>query len=164
MKKKLNLPKFYFSFIAFLFIAGCKKNGTNNTYITVNYTGVAYLFDARSNLTSASAGNKILFAGGTDSTGGFDSPSNNVDIYDVSHNIWTTAHLNEGRSSLAGASAGNKILFAGGYKGNASFSKTVDIYDLQPPRTLYNTASGNPTALISKVIQTFKPSWLLPLI
>ena len=58
----------------------------------------------------ASAGNKILFAGGY-STG---SLSTRVDIFDFAANTWSTAELSSQRRRIAAVAAGNKIFFAGG--------------------------------------------------
>ena len=105
----------------------CKKSAD-----PINYSGSAMLSESRGSLAAASAGNKILFAGGAIYNVTYDV-SNRVDIYDVSSGTWTTAQLSEARNGLAGAAAGTKILFAGGYGNNggvSSGSKTVDIYDV----------------------------------
>jgi Kelch motif len=81
----------------------------------------------------ASAGTKIIFAGGsTYNTGAFnfnETPSNAVDIYDVSSNTWTTSQLPEAKNFLAAASLGSKIVFAGGFNGSG-YSSEADIYDV----------------------------------
>lgn len=78
-------------------------------------------------LAAASAGSKIVFAGGSSSTASY---SKTVDIYDVSTNTWTTAQLSEGRAGLAGAGYRNKIYFGGGGSASSNASTTVDIYDV----------------------------------
>ncbi len=93
----------------------------DNFTVTLNQ-----LSEARGGVVAASAGNKILFAGGSN-IHGF---SKTVDIYDVTTNVWTTAQLSQARFELTAASAGNKILFAGGYLDDYSSVSTVDIYDV----------------------------------
>lgn len=76
----------------------------------------------------ASAGDKILFAGGANV---YDL-SSTVDIYDVNTQRWSTASLSVPRYAIAAVAAGNKIFFAGGYNGddfNPITYSTVDIYD-----------------------------------
>ena len=78
----------------------------------------------------ASAGNKILFAGGhgTSSWG-----STRVDIYDMATQTWSTAELSEARWGIAAVAAGNKIFFAGGEYGDGAIDthySTIDIYDV----------------------------------
>jgi len=107
-------------------------NATTNTWSTAELSQPRELFVA------ASAGSKILFAGGVF----YDNASNNyqppissstVDIYDMITNTWSVASLSEGRSSLSAAVADNKIYFAGGVFGTGTnspgFSNKIDIYD-----------------------------------
>ena len=88
----------------------------------------------RGGLTVASAGNKILFAGGrTGSPPNTFSGSTRVDIYDLVTQTWSTAELSIGRSEMDVAVCGNKIFFAGGTdhddNGWWTFYSNVDIYD-----------------------------------
>ena len=78
------------------------------------------LSQARYGLVSATAGNKILFAGGWFNN----KPSTRVDIFDMVTQTWSTAELSEGRVGSTTAVVGNKIFIAGGQK-----SSRVDIYD-----------------------------------
>ncbi len=80
---------------------------------------------AREGFSVASAGNKVLFAGGytENYTSGWQQNSR-VDIFDISLNKWTTAELSQARGGMATAVLGNKIFFAGGNQ-----SSRVDIYD-----------------------------------
>jgi hypothetical protein len=83
----------------------------------------------REGIAIASAGNKILFAGGYTSgyTNNFQVYSR-VDIFDISTNSWTIAELSQARTNIGVAVLNNKIYFAGGeYAGG--FSSRVDIYD-----------------------------------
>lgn len=103
-----------------------------------NNWSVFALSVARSNLSTASAGNKILFAGGSngiwDPSDGETEFFTRVDIYDAFTNTWSTAELSEARSHITAASIGNKVIFAGGLSKNApsnfSFSDRIDIYDV----------------------------------
>jgi hypothetical protein len=89
----------------------------------------------RYDLSVASAGNKILFAGGSALTmnpwGGYGSTR--VDIYDLVTQSWSIAELSIGRSEMAVAVSGNKIFFAGGTdndgNGTSIAYSNVDIYD-----------------------------------
>jgi hypothetical protein len=82
----------------------------------------------RIGLVSATAGSKIVFAGGM----AVGSYSSRVDIYDTITKAWTTAELTKPeRQGMAVAAVGNKILFAGG--GDNDWGETtsrVDIYDV----------------------------------
>lgn len=94
---------------------------------------VGTLSEARAAMTVASAGNKILFAGGLTFTGPSAWGSARVDIYDVVTQAWSVAELSESRSAMAAVAAGNKIFLAGGRYGDGAFDKlfsTVDIYDV----------------------------------
>lgn len=89
---------------------------------------VGLLSEARTGITVASAGNKIVFAGGrTTQT----IPSSTVDIYDISSNTWTKAQLTVARSGIGAIAVGNKIYFAGGVTSSFdSPSSRIDIYDV----------------------------------
>ncbi|HET9825375.1 MAG TPA: PKD domain-containing protein [Chitinophagaceae bacterium] len=100
---------------------------------------VAQLSRSRVDISVATAGSKIFFAGGHDwdlQPGGLDVSYDNVDIYDASSGTWELAHLSKARQNMAVAAIGNKVFFAGGwfYTGNPppywQASKVVDIYDL----------------------------------
>jgi hypothetical protein len=88
---------------------------------------------ARAGIASASAGNKILFAGGFTTCGTVGSPICNwfsrVDIYDMSTHVWSTAELSQARIDMGVAVLGNKIFFAGGYISSDNHTSRVDIYD-----------------------------------
>jgi hypothetical protein len=84
-------------------------------------------------VAAASAGNKIVFAGGN--ADGI-ILSSRVDIYDTSTQTWSTAELSEARTGIGAVTVGNKILFAGGAKnfnyddGWYNLSTRIDIYDV----------------------------------
>ena len=86
-----------------LFFNSCKKT-VSFPYTKIDYTGTNFLSEARMYLSAASAGNKIVFAGGATTTG----TSKTADIYDVSSNEWTTGQLSEAREILSAAAAGNR--------------------------------------------------------
>lgn len=105
----------------------------NRPVIIAQLIPVGKLSKARIDLAVASAGTKILFAGGTMTA---DCPecwgSSQVDIYDTATKVWTTAKLSEGRFGIKAITAGSKIFFAGGEHGdgaNDSYYNNVDIYD-----------------------------------
>jgi K319-like protein/Kelch motif protein len=88
---------------------------------------IGSLSAGRVGLVSATAGSKIVFAGGMV----VGSYSSRVDIYDTITKEWTTAELTRPeRQGMTAASVGNKILFGGG--GDNDWGETtsrVDIYD-----------------------------------
>ena len=93
---------------------------------------VGSLSKKRDYVAAATAGNKILFAGGV---GAGQDISSRVDIYDISTQTWSTAELSEARSVIGAATVGNKVLFAGGaknydYDGWYNSTRRVDIYDV----------------------------------
>lgn len=137
-----------FIIVAILFVS-CHKPGTDTTNrivnppppssppVTLSCTGRPYiaatlvpignLSVGRSGLVAATAGNKILFAGGWTPYA-----TNVVDIYDIVSNTWSSAALTDNgkRIDMAVTTAGNKIFFAGGGDGMGDFlSGAVDIYD-----------------------------------
>lgn len=90
------------------------------------------LSEPRVELSVASVGDKVIFAGGADMADGTPfvcNASDAVDIYDVPTGTWTTATLSEARCGMASAVSGDRVFFAGGYKGNGEVSDRVDIYD-----------------------------------
>ena len=84
---------------------------------------------ARSEMAVASAGDKLLFAGGANQSG----LSSRVDIYDMTLQTWSTAELSLPRTAITAIASDNKILFAGGL-GNqtpqSAYTSRVDIYDI----------------------------------
>ena len=84
---------------------------------------VGTLSQAGSFMAVASAGNKILFAGGG-------STGTRVDIFDFAANTWSTAELSSKRHGIAAVGARNKIFFAGGIDEYGWSSTDVDIYDV----------------------------------
>ena len=80
------------------------------------------LSEPRMGISAAFAGNKILFAGGTDPDA-IARGSSRVDIYDITTRSWSTAELSEPRENSEVVTYGNKIFFAGG-------TATIDIYDV----------------------------------
>ncbi|HUS01992.1 MAG TPA: kelch repeat-containing protein [Chitinophagaceae bacterium] len=108
-------------------------DNSNRPEVTAQLIPVGTLSKGRIQIAVASAGTKILFAGGrwTD-----DCPdcwgSSRVDIYDTVTKVWSTAELSKGRFGIAAVTAGSKIFFAGGQSGDGAFDgmySTVDIYD-----------------------------------
>ncbi len=124
---------------------------TNRPHVNAQLIPFGILSQARGGIAVASAGNKILFAGGANNFG----HSSKVDIYDITTRSWSTAELSEARSQISAIAAGNKIFFAGGEIGDGTFpTKTVDIYDAstnswsvaalsEPGRNMAVAAGGN---------------------
>ena len=125
---------------------------TNRPHVNAQLIPFGTLPQARGGMAVASAGNKILFAGGSST---LDGHSSRVDIYDITTQSWSTAELSEGRFDISAIAAGNKIFFAGGEIGDGTFpTKTVDIYDAstntwsvavlsEPGKRMATAAAGN---------------------
>ncbi|HEU5164245.1 MAG TPA: hypothetical protein VFU29_01825 [Chitinophagaceae bacterium] len=97
---------------------------------------VGVLSQPRDAMAVASAGTKVLFAGGgvIMAPGQFGHATSRVDIYDYSTNSWSTAELCAPRISIAATVNDNKIFFAGGDTINWDADDgwpvdSVDIYD-----------------------------------
>ena len=110
----------------------CNDNG--RPLVNAQLTAIGTLSKPRIYMAVASAGSKIVFAGGYNTP---DCPecfgSKRVDIYDMVTQTWSTAELSVGRWGIAAVAAGNKIFFAGGEFGDGAFDtyySTVDIYDV----------------------------------
>lgn len=98
-------------------------NATTNTWST------SQLSLARTNLFAASAGSKILFAGGDTALSPF-YQTKRVEIYDVITGIWSMGQLSLARAQMTAVSADTKCFFAGGVYGTSNVrTDTVDIYD-----------------------------------
>ena len=80
----------------------------------------------REYVCAATAGSKILFAGGATQTQPSLIASSRVDIYDTITRSWATAELSIPRVGLIATSLGTKIYFADGYINGSS---RIDIYD-----------------------------------
>ena len=133
-------------------------DNSTRSQVNAQLITVGTLSKARGGMAVASAGSKIVFAGGA---GTIDCPecwgSSRVDIYDIVTQIWSTAELSVGRWGISAVAAGNKIFFAGGEWGDGAFDSyysTVDIYDVstntwsvaslsQPRSKIAAAAAGN---------------------
>ena len=114
-------------------------DNSDRPIINAQLIPVGTLPEPRDGMVVASAGNKILFAGGY-STG---SVSTRVDIFDFAANTWSTAELSSKRRRIAAVAAGNKIFFAGGINDYGWTSTDVDIYDVATDTwSLSNMSTG----------------------
>ncbi|HEU4607116.1 MAG TPA: kelch repeat-containing protein [Chitinophagaceae bacterium] len=109
--------------------ADCK--GNIRPQVNAQLIPVSSLSITREKVSVATAGNKIVFAGGYSgsNTSGWHFYSR-VDILDIVTNTWTTAELSQARWGMATAVLGNKIFFAGGVAGVGQYTTRVDIYDV----------------------------------
>ena len=112
-------------------------NSNNRPMVNAHLIPFGTLSQARSGIAVASAGNKIVFAGGysvPSSPGNSAIYHSTVDIYDIATQSWSVAALSVARSDIAAIAAGNKIFFAGGHSvtgsGNLNYYATIDIYDV----------------------------------
>ncbi len=102
----------------------------NRATITIQLIPFASFPTPRYGITTATAGNKLLLAGGITDPGGYPPDwVSDVDIYDFGAQTWSTAHLSTARGSMSVATAGNKIFFVGGTGPNFYGTTLVDIYD-----------------------------------
>ena len=99
----------------------------NRATITIQLIPVAAISTPSYNFTTATAGNKLLLAGGRRGPG--DTPVSDVDIYDFDIQAWSTAHLSTARADMTAVTVGNKIFFAAGEAFGISATARVDIYD-----------------------------------
>ena len=110
--------------------------GDNRPAMNLNFILFGELSIPRAFVAAATAGNKILFAGGSSGERDPLTLFSRVDIYDISTETWGTAELSEARTGVGAITVGNKILFAGGAKNFNenddwyNLSKRVDIYDV----------------------------------
>ncbi len=108
---------------------GTQADGNIDIYdVDASKWTLAQLSVPRFNFAAASAGHKVVFAGG-ETDAALPAPvSSVVDIYDDDTKTWSTAHLSEPSYYLSAGSAGNKIIFGGGVV-DTGVSYNVDIYD-----------------------------------
>ena len=103
---------------------------SNRAQVTMQLIPVGILSKARVGMSVASAGNKIVFAGGYEINGSSGFHSSRIDIYDISNNTWSLAELCVARDDMAAIASGNKIFFGGGEVGDGTWPvDSVDIYD-----------------------------------
>jgi hypothetical protein len=104
---------------------------TNRPISNTSFPFSTQLPESRYAIAVATAGNKILIAGGYSNyiAGQPLNYSSRVDIYDIATGQWSITQLSEPRIIDAVVLLGNKIFFAGGHNSNG-FTKTVDIYDV----------------------------------
>ena len=103
----------------------------NRPVIHARLVPVGSLSIPRIQMASATAGNKIFFAGGIEVP--YDIYSR-VDVYDIATNQWSTAELSDNLTDkLSIATLGSKLFFAGGGDYTADWiggaSDKVDIYN-----------------------------------
>jgi hypothetical protein len=103
-------------------------NPGNRPLINAQLVPFGTLSQVKSGMAVASAGNKVLFAGGA--TGYPSIQSTRVDIYDFTTQSWSTAELSQARWGMTTAVLGNRIFFAGGQFPGGLLSSRVDIYDV----------------------------------
>ncbi len=146
-------------------------DGSIRQQVAARLTHAGYLSIVREGMTVATAGNKILFAGGYTGnyTNGWEYYSR-VDIFDITSKTWTAAELSQARWNMATAVVGNKIYFGGGIVAGG-YSSRVDIYDavtnawsitnLSIPRSeMAGAAAGNKIVFAGGIGQGFfSPHW-----
>nr|WP_294903984.1 kelch repeat-containing protein [uncultured Lacibacter sp.] len=137
---------------------------SNRPQLNARLIPIGTLSDPRKVSAVATAGNKIIFAGGSSvPSGPGPSFSSSVDIYDMTTNSWTRADLSLPRSGITVAAMGNKVFFAGGTgilpSGRIGLTSRIDIYDaatntwdiMEMPHAdgqLASLASGNKLVIV----------------
>ena len=108
-------------------------NNAARPLVSAQLIPIGSLSQARTGIAAASAGNKIVFAGGYSFISGISTNHSRVDIYDMGTQTWSIAELSVPRFDIAAVVAGNKIFFAGGRAETSldtfEYYSTVDIYD-----------------------------------
>jgi hypothetical protein len=104
---------------------GC--GALNRATITIQLVPVAAIPTPRYAPTTATAGNKLLLAGGWAQPG--DQPVSDVKIYDFGTQTWSTAHLSIARANMTAIRVGDKIFFVAGEVPGIAATTRVDIYD-----------------------------------
>ena len=105
---------------------GREKQGQLN-----QYSCLATLSRARSNLASISVGTKVFFAGGIIYPG----VSDLVEVFDIKTGLWEYSKLSQARGDLSVQKVGTDLLFAGG----TGPSSVVDIFN--SASSTWNTSS-----------------------
>ena len=133
--------------------SGCNEN---RPLINAQLISAGTLSLPRYGMAVATAGNKILFAGGKSTVSGVSTFYSTVDIYDVTNQNWSIATLSEARTDIAVTTAGSKIFFAGGRSWNPSgqfrYYSTVDIYDAVSNTWSVSTLSETRSAIAAATI------------
>jgi hypothetical protein len=103
-------------------------------------------------MAAATAGDKVLFAGGSyDEPDGIFNATDVVDVYDARTGEWSTTHLAEPRAQMAGTTLGGTAMFGAGYNpidetsgGQQTVSALVDLfsYDDTPPTAMLDSAAA----------------------
>jgi hypothetical protein len=145
--------RYLFTLIAIAVLFSCRKEKkttvplqmptpppASRTIISAQLLPLGNLSQVRGDIAVASAGNKIVFAGGLIAPNLY---SSRVDIFDITTNKWETIELSQARTAIATATLGKKIYFAGGGS-NGGLSSRVDIYNTETNEwTTSELPSGN---------------------
>jgi hypothetical protein len=109
-------------------------NNALQTSCPFQKTLIGTIYPYRYAFQTATAGNKIVFAGGFEIDNNVGSlPSTKVNIFDITTQTWSSADLTNHGGHIATIAAGDKIFFAGGAAANGGSSgiasSRVDIYN-----------------------------------
>ena len=109
-------------FITAIVFTACKKDKVTTAVVPppaqiVNLPMIPFgkLSIPREYVCAATAGSKILFAGGARQTDPSYIPTSRVDIYDTVTQSWSTAELSIPRMALVAVTHENKIFFTDGF-------------------------------------------------
>src|SRR5690606_24018802 len=100
-----------------------------DVYIYDKTSGIwetVYLNEARSMLTIAGTGNKLLFAGGINDNG--NNHTSTLEVYDITNRSWEMYSLSTPRLAMAVATTENKVIFSGGTS-LQNPQGAIDVYD-----------------------------------
>lgn len=119
---------------------GCDTQ--NRATITIQWVPVAAIPTPRYSITPATAGNKLVLAGGRTYLG--QTAVSDVDIYDFGTQTSSTAHLSTARADMTSVTVGNKIFFVAGEAFGIAATTRVDIYDGSTNTWLFQTCPALP--------------------
>lgn len=113
--------------------------------------------DSRSRVVPVIANDKVFFAGGRRSFSQGGGISDQVDIYDIPSDSWSSRTLREARDDINAISAGDKVFFLGGaINSNLNdFSAAVDVYDMSTDQLVTNSLTlSEPRRYIGLAVDT----------
>jgi hypothetical protein len=106
----------------------------------INSWSKANLSEARGGCAAALLGNKLIFAGGINSSKSF---SDNVDILDLQNGSWSKTKLNGGaRSFITPIIGDNKVIFIGGFASFQDYGWWPELYDQVAAVDIYDNVTN----------------------
>ncbi|MDQ6608980.1 MAG: PKD domain-containing protein [Bacteroidota bacterium] len=120
-----------------------------------NTWSAVFLSKPKFDLMAGGVGNKVLFAGGSIGSAGYQSE---VEILDLSSNTWSLASLSEGRIYSSVVSTNSRVYFAGGVNYPGNVSDKIDIFD-STSNTWYVSNLNEPKLWMASAVLGGKIFW-----